>query len=231
MLQFDETSHTYTYDGRKLVSVTQFLGRFFETFDAPRIARRVVTNPSSKYHGRDPEELVAEWEANSRRARELGTLLHHNIRQQLVDGVVQGERSEELPHFEAFIAGKAWRPLMVEEQVCCTKAGIAGTVDAVFEDSRGDVVICDWKRAKKMKLDNRWQKAKPPIEHLDDCDLSKYSLQLSLYRYLLRERLKDREVSLLLVNFTDRYTEIPIREHQNEVRALLMAIGADPASR
>ena len=130
MLHFDEESHTYTYDGRKLVSVTQFLGRFFEIFDGPMIARSVVTNPSSKYYGRDPDELVAEWEANSRRARELGSLLHRNIQQQLVDGEVRGERSDQLCHFEAFMAGKEWRTLMVEEQVCCTEAGIAGTVDA-----------------------------------------------------------------------------------------------------
>ena len=225
MLQLDEATHTYTYDGRKLVSVTQFLGRFFETFDGPRIARRVVTNPNSKYHGLDPDELVAEWEANGRLAREQGTLLHHNIQQQLVDGDVRGERSEEFRHFEAFIGSKDWRPLMVEEQVFCPNLGIAGTVDAVFEDPGGDVVICDWKRAKKMKFDNRWQKAKPPIQHLDDCDLSKYSLQLSLYRHLLRKRLKDRSVSLLLINFTDRYTEIPIREHRDEIRELLAAGG------
>jgi hypothetical protein len=225
MLQFDEASHTYTYDGRKLVSVTQFLGRFFEIFDGPRVARRVVTNSNSKYYGRDPDELVAEWEANGRQAREMGTLLHNNIQQQLVDGEVSGERSDEFRHFEAFIAGKSWRPLMVEEQVCCPDLGIAGTVDAVFEDSQGDIVICDWKRAKKMKYDNRWQKAKPPIQHLDDCDLIKYSLQLSLYRHLLRERLEQRKVSLLLVNFTDRYTEIPIREHCDEIRALLQAGG------
>jgi hypothetical protein len=222
MLRFDEASHTYTLDGRVLTSVTQFLGRFFEKFDAPAVARRVVNNANSKYYGRDPDELVAEWEANSRKARELGTLLHHNIQQYLVDGEVLGERSDELPHFETFIAGKDWRPLMVEERVCCPEAGIAGTIDAVFEDARGNLVICDWKRANKMKLDNRWQKAKPPIQHLDDCDLSKYSLQLSLYRHLLRDRIEDRNVSLLLVNFTDRHTEIPIRDHGDEVRALLM---------
>jgi hypothetical protein len=225
MLHFDEASHTYTYDGRELVSVTQFLGRFFEIFDAPRIARRVVTNPNSKYHGRDPDELVAEWEAGGRQARELGTLLHSNIQQQLVDGEVRGEKIDEFRHFEAFIAGKDWHPLMVEEQVFCAEAGIAGTVDAVFEQPNGDVVICDWKRAKKMKFDNRWQKAKPPIQHLDDCDLSKYSLQLSLYRHLLRDRLAGRNVSLMLINFTDRFTEIPIREHHDEIQALL-ATGA-----
>jgi len=226
MLHFDEDSHSYTYNGRKLVSVTQFLARFFEIFDGPAVARRVVTNSNSKYYGRDPDELAAEWEAHSRQARELGSLLHQNIQQQLVEGAVRGELSGEFRHFEAFMAGKEWRPLMVEERVCCPEAGLAGTVDAVFEDPSGAVVICDWKRAKKMKFDNRWQKAKPPIQHLDDCDLSKYSLQLSLYRHLLRERLQDRKVSLLLVNFTDRHTEIPIREHRDEVRALLMASGA-----
>jgi ATP-dependent exoDNAse (exonuclease V) beta subunit len=225
VLQFDEASHTYTYNGQQLVSVTQFLGRFFEVFDGPTIARRVVVNPNSKYHGRDPDELVAEWDAHGREARELGTLLHNNIQQYLADGDVQGDRSDEFCHFEAFIAGKEWRPLMVEERVCCPEAGIAGTVDAVFEDARGDVVICDWKRAKKMKFENRWQNAKPPIDHLDDCDLSKYSLQLSLYRHLLRNELKERNVSLLLVNFTDQYTEIPIPEHRDEICALLTASG------
>ena len=193
MLQFDEPTHTYTYNGRKLVSVTQFLGQFFEVFDGPNIARRVVTNPNSKYHGRDPDEVVAEWDANSRQAREKGTLLHHNIHQHLVEGQASGERSDEFHLFESFIAGKNWKPWMVEERICCPDLGIAGTVDAIFEDPRGDVFICDWKRAKKMKFDNRWRKAKPPIEHLDDCDISKYSLQLSLYRHLLRDQLEGAE--------------------------------------
>ena len=106
MLHFDEPSHTYTYDGRTLVSVTQFLGRFFEIFDGPMVARRVVTNPNSKYHGRDPDELVVEWEAGGRQAREQGTLLHNNIQQQLVEGTVRGQKSNEFQHFEAFIASK-----------------------------------------------------------------------------------------------------------------------------
>ena len=37
--------------------------------------------------------------------------------------------------------------------------------------------------------------------------------------------LRDRKVSLLLINFTDRITEIPIREHRDEVRELLSANG------
>lgn len=228
MLAFDEATHSYTYDGRELVSVTTFLGRFFEVFDGPGVARKVVANPKSKYFGRDPDAVVADWEARGQEARDLGTLLHANIQQYLREGDVRGERSDQFPHFEAFLRTKYWRPLLVEERVHCLESGLAGTVDAVFEDQDGRVVICDWKRARKMKRGNRWQRAKPPIEHLDDCDLAKYSLQLSLYRHLLRHRLRDRDVRLVLVNFTDRYEEIPIRDHGEEVEAMLATIGGAP---
>ena len=45
MLQFDEPTHTYTYNGRKLISVTQFLGQFFETFtsDHPNWSEKLAT--------------------------------------------------------------------------------------------------------------------------------------------------------------------------------------------
>lgn len=221
MLEFDAENHAYSYDGIPLMSVTQFISTFFETFDGPAIAAKVVNKPGSPYFGRDPEEVVAEWEAKGEEGRRLGTLLHQNIQDFLEQGVTGEDCSEEFDHFLKFFDTKQWTPIFIEEKVFNLEYRIAGTIDAVFEDEQGQIVICDWKRAAKMRFDNPWRRAAPPIQHLDDCDFIKYTLQLSLYRFLLRDRFPEREIQLQLVNFTDSYREIPIANRETEIVKML----------
>lgn len=60
-----------------------------------------------------------------------------------------------------------------------------GTIDKLYieEDLLNDkwFYIDDWKTNKKLDFENPFQKMKPPIQHLDDCNWNHYRLQLSLY--------------------------------------------------
>jgi ATP-dependent exoDNAse (exonuclease V) beta subunit len=54
-----------------------------------------------------------------------------------------------------------------------------------FNEKSGKLEIWDWKTNKKIDKKNRWQQFKEPISHLDVCELNTYSLQLSLYKYII----------------------------------------------
>lgn len=43
----------------------------------------------------------------------------------------------------------------------------------------------DWKSNSKIKTENKYQRMKAPLAHLEDCSYSHYSLQLNIYSYLL----------------------------------------------
>ena len=63
---------------------------------------------------------------------------------------------------------------------------LAGTIDFVMRDARGELVLVDWKRCKQLR--HRYESSirmKKPIDHLPDCAGTHYRLQLNCYRYLL----------------------------------------------
>lgn len=66
--------------------------------------------------------------------------------------------------------------------------GISGTSDCVYVLPNRWVIIEDYKTNKELKFENRYQKMKFPLEHLDDCNWNHYRLQLSLYMYMLERR-------------------------------------------
>ena len=46
-------------------------------------------------------------------------------------------------------------------------------------------MIVDWKRTKKLTIENEHGVLKYPLNHVPDCSYYKYALQVSLYRYVL----------------------------------------------
>lgn len=86
---------------------------------------------------------------------------------------------------------------------------IAGTVDFVGQKRDGSYVIVDWKTSKKL-LD-QWEKAYGrkayyPIEQVDDCEKSKYTLQLNLYKYILEHVYGLRVSSMIIASFQQNYS-------------------------
>ena len=77
-------------------------------------------------------------------------------------------------------------PVRAEVVVGDTEWGITGMIDQIFfNEKSGKLEIWDWKTNKAIKKDNKWQKFKKPLSHLDVCELNTYSLQLSFYRLIV----------------------------------------------
>ena len=165
-------------------SVTTFVEFFFEGFDAQKVATKLINN-YPKYAGRTVESLIADWDA----AADYGTKVHNEIEQWIKDGID--------PIDIKAINGKDWLndyklksdiDILSEVIVYSTELSIAGTVDILAKDnSTGLYEIIDWKTSKKIEMVSYGQKmgTHEITKNIMDCNFYHYSLQISLYRYIL----------------------------------------------
>ena len=189
-LLFDPESHTYYIEGRPLKSVTTLVEECFPQFDALYWAHR-----KAPQEGLTPEELMAKWEAEACRARDLGTTMHDKIERYYL-GEDSGDDTDAYRLFRCFAAVNRLYPFRTEWRIYLEEYGIAGTLDFLERTPDGTYNIYDWKRSRR--LINRFgmvEATSPfrktglhPISHLPDCSYYHYALQVSVYRYILEQK-------------------------------------------
>lgn len=194
-LYFDEENHKYACLDKDnnhfpLTSVSAFIAAFMVPFDTEGIATRVASK-----RGVEVKQILFEWEKTRDAACEMGTRVHAN--QELI---LQGKEPTYTPKSEREekimqsgqqackdILERGWKLFAFELPVFYPEYGLAGTVDIVFK--RGDEwLIADWKTNNEInKFSKYGNKALPPIDNYDDCEFTRYSIQLNTYRRLLEK--------------------------------------------
>lgn len=202
ILRFTPHDHKYTSikkeDEKDWISVTSFIGNFKQPFDADTIAAKSAKNRKSKWYGMTPEEIKAAWKSEAKRATDLGTW-YHNCREKDICELETMERQGfTVPVVKPIeIEGIKYSPeqkltdgVYPEHLVYLKSAGLCGQSDLV-EVIDGHVHITDYKTNKEIKTEGytNWQgvtqKMLAPVSHLDDCNLNHYTLQLSMYMYMI----------------------------------------------
>ncbi|MBO7696376.1 MAG: PD-(D/E)XK nuclease family protein [Methanobrevibacter sp.] len=105
---------------------------------------------------------------------------------------------------------KIYIPIAQEFIVYDQPNGICGTIDAIMYNTKKEVFsIIDWKTSKKFDTGNQWSNyMKEPFGHIIDCNTSHYSLQLSLYKYILEKYTSIKIGELVLFQIPGK--EIPM---------------------
>lgn len=207
-LKFDAGSHTYTVGDLTLTSVTNIVEDCFPKFDADYWALR-----KAPAMGLTPDELKAMWEANAAHSRALGTTMHEKIERYYL-GEDSGDDGDAFTLFRHFAAAERLYPYRTEWRIYMEEYGVAGTLDFLERRPDGTFNIYDWKRSKKLiaadgsvETSNRFGKRGFfPVNHLEDCSYHHYSLQLSIYRYILEHAYGIRVSQLKLGVFHPDYS-------------------------
>lgn len=200
-LKFYSKSHKYKLGKSELISVTKFIHSYFEPFDAKAIARKLAKFPTNKKAKRGVRYWLGKWKEDS----EHGTTVHDGI-----DAYIKGTPITEietkcerdalkLAEGIAFV-DELEGDLYSEEVQYDEELGLAGTIDLKVINKDGTVSLYDWKtnKAIKSKPFNKGQVGKPPLNDLGDCNLNHYSLQLSIYAYMLeRQGYKIKDLTLV----------------------------------
>lgn len=233
---FDEPTHIYTVQGssKGIISCTKFLHEFFGHFDAKAIIQKMMSSPTwpqSKYFGKTPDQIEAEWAANGRQASGAGTAMHLAI-EQFLNGseyMIPEEikQTPEWKYFMNFWTDHGWdlEPYRTEWEVWSADHKLAGSIDMVFRrKSDGKFLIYDWKRSKEIKTDNNFQTGLGPLSHLPDCNYWHYSLQLNVYRWILETLygLVIADMYLLILHPDNgNYRRMQLNRMDDEVRDML----------
>lgn len=180
------------------ISGTKLVSKFKQPFDSNQ-AEKSSKNKKSKWFGMNPETIKEIWKAEGDRSIELGNFYHDQRETDLCSLETMEIREFELPIIKPlFIEGIKHAPNQIltpgiypEHLVMLKSAGIIGQSDRVdvFPDDYVD--IHDYKTGKEIKTKGytNWEgkvsKMLSPIAHLDDCNFNHYSIQLSLYMYII----------------------------------------------
>jgi len=229
-ISFEPVEHRYIVHGAagdiECESVTQLVSGCFAKFDADYHAARKATPTCTA------EMLKEIWAKKGEEARQLGSLLHERIERYFLGFQPEAEAMNErgFRHFLDFATSHTILPYRSEWPVYSERYRLAGTLDFLaFDGQRFE--IYDWKRSTKVVdnsgrplQDNYGKYARNPIGHIKDTVFNHYSLQLSLYRYILKTEYGIDVAACHLGIFhpqLDRYHLIDTPYMLNEVEALL----------
>jgi len=222
---FDEEPHIYYIDNRPYdISVTGFIHSFFAHFDPDEIIEKNFNkwqlDTNSKYFGKSKEEIKTIWIENGEIQSQLGTALHLDIEKFYNDVPVKND-SKEFQHFlRYFDKHEHLKAFRTEWEVFDERLRLAGSIDMCYKDERDDkFVLCDWKRSKGISKENKWKKGQHPLNYLDDCNFIHYSLQLNIYRRILKLNYNVEVKEMFLVRLhpnalTYEKIDVPIMERE-----------------
>jgi ATP-dependent exoDNAse (exonuclease V) beta subunit len=203
-IQFDEPTHTYTIDGSSdYVSVTTWNHSHFKNFDADKVIDNMMSSrnwPNSKYFGQSREEIKAGWEKNRDEAATAGTKMHYDI-ECYYNGLEVSNNSDEYRQFQKYLEDHPFKPYRTEWTVWDRELKLAGSIDMVYENDDGTLMIYDWKRSKGIVRNKRFEEYSTTecIDHLPDTNFWHYSLQLNTYKAILERNYNKKVTKLCLV--------------------------------
>lgn len=239
-ISFEEETHTYTIDGTRegWISCTGFIHGFFQEFDADSVISKMMASSKwreNKYFGKTADEIKKLWDDNRDEASSAGTRMHLDIEHYNNAepvGNLEGDdwKPQEGPEWTYFLdyerkhrKRRGFEPYRTEWLVFKEDIKLAGSIDMVYKKPDGTYTIYDWKRAKEMKYENKFQSGLAPLDHLPDTNYWHYSLQLNVYRRMIEE-LYDCVVSemalVVLHPNNDTYKVIALNRMDDEVSAM-----------
>lgn len=190
---YDDASHTYytEINGGKSIytSATTLVGMFKQPFDKVLVA----ANYAAK-NGGNPEEWIKKWEEISKEACDKGTKAHNLKEQELLSSLgikvfnTSASNFVNLTNYHTLEDG-----VYPELKLWHHDWRIAGRSDkCIIETVNGIrfMHIEDYKTNKELKQESYkhprtgYKMMKKPIQHLMDCNMVHYHLQLSIYQYM-----------------------------------------------
>ena len=201
---FKEEGHLYESNDKDKItwtSVTSFIGLFKPKFNRDIQAKKSAKNKKSKWYNMTTKEILNAWDSETTRAIELGNWYHNQREENICEFNTIERDGVEVPIIRPLIddVGIKTAPdqklpngaypehfVYLKSLSLCGQADLVSIVDGVIN-------ILDYKTNKEIKEKGytNWEgitsKMFKPVGHLDECNLSHYNLQMSLYAYIIKK--------------------------------------------
>lgn len=198
-IKFIQTGHSYKAYGVKLTSVTTKINSLKPEIDWDQKAADIARREGVPAYG-----IKKTWNKSRQEGLERGTWVHEYIRADLLqlDYTPQPLTSEMLAYDSLRQTVELGEVVACEWVVGDVGLGVAGTLDALFYTA-GAYHLWDWKTGKEFRLKDLYKgpRLKAPFDDLDDCEIERYSLQVSLYRLLVERHAGVEIATAKIVHF------------------------------
>jgi hypothetical protein len=243
---FYDKDHTYKIDDVLVKnSVTQLISKYVKKFDAPKIAQKIAdkegvdvkdvleswnylrdyaNHKGTEFHNFvenyltrkrlviNQKEIVNFYKNRMDFYKEESIDLYYKEFASLVKGFLNFYENEYKSNYllvkkEFIIGDKDWK--------------IAGTLDNLsFNKNIEELEILDYKTNAKFKETNEYgENLLSPLDHLENNDINKYSLQLWIYKLILEKNLPYSIGDCYIIRFCDKkykkYKALDLRKEAN----------------
>lgn len=209
-MRFKDSNHSYcNEEGEVYQSATSLIKKFGKPFERDKKALK-----KAKERKITKEEVLAEWDKVRDEAAFKGTYYHKLKEDELNDKKIIKIDNE--PH--SVFCSRYHDDIKVRDSMelepgvytelllWSDKYLIAGQADYVEITKGGKINIRDYKTSKKIDQKSwpRWdgsaQMLKFPLNHLEDCNFSTYSLQINLYAFLIKRQNRDLQIGEMFID-------------------------------
>ncbi len=201
-VSFDSKTHSYFLGKKRLTSVTTLLSKYKNPFDSEYWSKVIA-----KREKVTQEEILERWKEKAFKSTEIGTAIHKIFEdftknkysilndelvfdynelkpEYLIDFNLKKEVSLKLLK-DKFITNKI---IPVHTEFIVYNEYLAGQVDMIATDSKGNYYILDFKTNEKIDFEAyQNKKMLGSLSEIEDCSYFHYCLQLSIYKELCQE--------------------------------------------
>jgi len=193
------------------------------------------------------KQIKDQWSQNGKDVSSQGTQLHFYIEQFM--NLPSDERNSShndlkeiflsSPFVDPIIESVEWNyfmnfidmfphfiPYRTEWTIYDTELKIAGSIDMVYKNVDGSLMIYDWKRCKEITKNNTFNKyaITSCLDTVPDTNFWHYSLQLNIYKYILEKNYGVSVTHLYLVQLhpsCKNYQLIKVPDLSNTISLLV----------
>lgn len=209
---FDSVSHTYTKNGKKLISVTSFIAKFKNEFDSDYWSNKIALMDN-----KTQKEVLTEWKEKAKKSCDIGTAIH-KIFEEYINGNFAVLNNEIIIDFinldidyildfmpkskvaiqfiKDYFVTKRLIPVYTEFIVY--NDFLAGQVDLICKDKDDNFYILDFKTNEKIEINHYNKYLNGVLKDIPDSTFYHYSLQLSIYKQMFKKEVK----GLYLIHIT-----------------------------
>lgn len=245
---YTDIDHTYKHvpTNTKLKSVTQFLGGMKKPFN-----KEYWLDKKASELKITKEALNHQWWVLNQIGTTRGSIIHKYIEDRLAKKIFPKDYGnlqhilstlEYVEYIESIDKLKLMADdfindhthlihIMSEVVIGHIDIKLAGQFDQLYYDTNiKGFILVDNKTDKKFSKHNPYQNFNYPLQHLSECEFNKYSLQLSLYKYIIETYTNMKIIDLVVVWFNkdnDTYQKINIPYLEKEIKDLIQYYNND----
>jgi hypothetical protein len=195
-VMYDDSVHSYTMGGKKLLSATGLINEYKPPFNG-------TTDKTERDLGMTKEGVLAMWKAKGDVATNRGDYIHWLMEVMLSKWITARKMVEahkldkELAEYVSVIwkaLGKRElrKCLKLENVLYSVKYQLAGRADCIVANENTAHIV-DWK-TNRSDLHKAYGRMKPPIEGMMASKLEQYKIQIGIYA-VMYEEMTNKEVT------------------------------------